>query len=181
MVLIDMYQVGDVVVYGGITSVCRIANIAVLNFSGSDDGSKLYYVLKPLYQDCLIYNPVDNTDVFMRPVITKDEAEKLIDMIPEIKAEAFDGRGLKEINEHYGAIIKTRDCAKLIELTMSVYVKKQVEPGFKRRYGTAENTFMKQAEDMLWGELAVALDIPKKQVPEYIAARISGKTDLNRH
>ena len=41
-----------------------------------------------------------------------------------------------------------------------------------RRLGKADAEYMKQAQALLHGELAVVLDIPFEEVPEYIAARI---------
>ncbi|MDR1885269.1 MAG: CarD family transcriptional regulator [Synergistaceae bacterium] len=168
----DMYQVGDLVVYGGSSCVCRVAEVAGLDFV--TDKSRLYYILKPLHQEGVIYNPVDNTDVFMRPVITKDEAENLIDMIPRMRAEPYLDEP-QQVGLDYESILKTHDCTKLIELTMSIYAKKQFLLENKRKFGSQEDNFMKRAEDMLFGELAAALDIPKEQVRKYIAERANGK------
>jgi CarD family transcriptional regulator len=168
------YQVGDLIVYGGSNCICSVSNITEMGFPGTDK-IRLYYVLKPLYQNCVIYNPVDNKDVLMRPVITKDEAEKLIDMIPGMNTEPYQGSELRQITEHYESILQTHDCEKLIELTMSIYAKKQFLLDRKRNFGALEETFMKRAEEMLFGELSVALDIPKNQVKAYIAERVDGK------
>ena len=40
---------------------------------------------------------------------------------------------------------------------------------------------MKRAEELLFGELAAALDIPKDRVPEYIADRVSEKRSDNEN
>jgi CarD family transcriptional regulator len=167
------YQAGDLVIYGGSGCVCRIMEITRLDMP-SVDKERLYYVLKPLHQGGVIYSPADNTDILMRPIITKDDAKKLIDMIPEIKVEPYQSNGLLETIEHYKSIIKTRDCAKLIELTMNIYSKKQYSIKHNRKFSAQEDMFMKQAEDMLFGELSVALDIPREQVKSYIAARVDG-------
>ena len=84
-----MYQIGDLIVYGG-TGVCRVEKVEAPKLKGTD-GKRQYYTLKPLYQDGTICIPVD-TKVFMRPVISREEAEKLIDAIPEVKAEAYHDR-----------------------------------------------------------------------------------------
>jgi CarD family transcriptional regulator len=138
---------------------------------------RLYFVLKPLNQDCVIYNPVDNTNMLMRPVISGDEARKLIDMIPKINPEPYQSSEIKEITEHYKAVLKTRDCAKLIELTMSIYSKKQFLIKHNRKFSAHEDMYMKQAEEMLFGELSVALEIPKERVKSYIEARVGNQQD----
>ena len=74
-----MYNVGDLVFYGS-TGVCRIVEIKKPN-AVKEKEERLYYTLKPLYQECMISTPVDNDKVFMRPIITKEEAERIIDTI----------------------------------------------------------------------------------------------------
>jgi CarD family transcriptional regulator len=165
-----MYSVGDLIIYGGSNCVCEITDITELDFSA--DKGRLYYVLKPLNQDGIIYNPVDNANILMRHVISKDAAEKLIDMIPEITAEPYQGSELKQINEYYESILRTRDCGQLITLTMSIYQKKHFLMQNNRKFSAQEEMFMKRAEEMLFNELAVALAIPKGQVKAYIAARV---------
>ena len=43
----------------------------------------------------------------------------------------------------------------------------------KRRFGTVDERFLKQAEDLLFGELAAALEIPRSEVRGYITARVT--------
>ena len=71
-----MYQVGDLILYGS-TGVCKVADITTQELSGKDE-KQLFYVLEPLYQNCTIFTPVNTTKIFMRPIISKDEAERLL-------------------------------------------------------------------------------------------------------
>lgn len=168
-----MYQVGDLILYGS-TGVCKVADITTQELAGKDK-KQLFYVLEPLYQNCTIFTPVITTKIFMRPIISKDEAERLIDMIPTIRVEAYHNRDLNQLAEHYKASLSTHDCSDLIELSMSIYAKKQFAEQQKRKFGVVDEKFMKRAEDLLFGELAAALNIPKDQVPEYIAERVEEK------
>ncbi len=152
-----MYRIGEVIVYGDM-GVCRILDIQNLAFAGEE---KPYYILKPLFQECMISTPVENTKVFMRPIISKQEANRLIDMIPSIQAKAYYSRILREVSEHYEASLKTHDCESLIELSMSIYAKKQTPEEQNRKFGAIDERFMKRAEELLFGELAAALDIPR--------------------
>lgn len=162
-----MYQPGDMIIYGS-TGVCRVKEITRLDFRSGD---QLYYALDPLYQDGVIYTPVD-TKVFMRPVITKEEAEALIDKIPTMQAAAYHSSVLRELEEHYAGYLKSHDCGDLIELAMSIYAKKQLLTAQRRKFGAVDERFLKRAEDLLDGELAVALGVPKDQVGAYISARV---------
>ena len=165
-----MYKIGDLILYGS-TGVCRVADI-VTRDSSCQEKEQLFYILQPLYQDCIISTPVDTKKVFMRPVISKDEAIRLIDMIPSISAEAYYNNALSQLTEHYEASMKTHECSDLIQLTMSIYVKKKEAEQQRRKLGAVDERFMKRGEELLYGELAVALDIPKNEVPQFIAGRV---------
>ena len=168
-----MYQVGDWIIYGN-TGVCRVAEIKKIDCPWVGN-SQLYYVLKPLSQNYTISTPVSNTKVFTRPIISKREAERLVDRIPSVEARAYHSERVQELAEHYKRYVVTHDCGDLIELTMSLYAKKHHIGEEQGRFGTVDQKFMTQAEDLLFGELSVALDIPKEAVPEYIASRVDGQ------
>lgn len=168
-----MYEIGELIIYGN-TGVCRVADVVTgdhIGASRSLDKNKLYYVLEPVHETGTIYTPTDNTKVPMRPVVTKAEADRLIDMIPQLKPEIYQSNNLQDLKDHYQAAATT-DCADLIELTMSIYAKKQHMEQQKRKFGQVDERFMKRAEEMLFGEFSVALNLEKEQVPEYIAARV---------
>ncbi len=165
-----MFNIGDIVVYAN-SGVCEVKDISTPRSRAIKKGT-LYYFLKPLYNEGIIYCPVDNPKVFIRPVISKQEAEHLVEMIPTITAEAYHNRSTQLLSEHYGEAINSHDCGELIELMMSIYQKKQTLNGQKRKLGQVDERFMKRAQELLYGELAVALGIDKKDVEAYIAARV---------
>lgn len=165
-----MYKTGDVILYGS-TGVCRVTDIVTHGLPGQDK-KQLHYVLKPLYQDCTITTPVDAMKVFMRPILTKDEAEQLVERIPSFKAEAFHSRFIGQLVEHYETAMKTYDCADLIEMTLSIHAKKQTAEQHKRKFGAVDEKYMKRVEALLYGELAAALDLTRDQVSALIAERV---------
>lgn len=165
-----MFNIGDQIVYGS-TGICTVMEIGPSRLHGSDP-NRLFYALKPMYQDGLIYTPVDGK-VFMRPVISRPEAVKLIKSIPSIHAEAYHERSLTMLTTHYESILKKHDCRELLELTMSLYVKRKAVLSQNRKFGLIDERFMKRAEDLLFGELAVALEIEREAVPEYIRTMIN--------
>ena len=170
-----MFQVGALIVYGS-TGVCRVEDVRKMDPNG-ENRERLYYILRPLFQDCTISIPVDQTRVFMRPVISRAEANALIDRIPFMHAEPCHNRALHELTEHYEAALRSHDCADLVELTMSIYAKKQYLEQHRRRFGAVDERFMKRAEQLLFGELSAALGIPISEVPQYISARIGVQPD----
>lgn len=167
-----MYHTGELVVYGT-TGVCRVEGVARPETPGRASGT-LYYLLKPLQQDGVIYTPVDSGKVPMRPVMTAQEAEALIDRIPTMEAEAVYSPTLQALAQHYQDLLRTSDCQDLLRLTMSIYTKQQAALAKKKRLGLVDERYMKQAERMLHGELAAALGIPFEEVQPYIARRVAG-------
>lgn len=176
--MICEYKPGDHIIYGS-TGVCCVESIITPDSKDAKHGfdkTRCYYVLKPLYHTETIYTPTDNTRVFMRPVISKEEAERLIDLIPTIQAEAYHADSLQDLRNHYKAVTESYDCSDLIELTMSIYAKKQYAEQQKRKFGEVDGKFMKQAEEMLFGEFSVALGIDRNAVQEYISERVMKKS-----
>ena len=166
-----MFHPGDLVVYGA-TGVCQVQEIVRPGLS-ADDRDRPYYLLKPLHQDGIIYTPLEGGKVLMRPVISREEAEALIDLIPTIKAEVYRGPTLQALAQHYQSAVRTSDCRELVELMMSIYAKRRQAEAQNRRLGMVDERYMKQAERLLHGELSVALGIPLEEVQPYIARRVA--------
>ncbi|MCI6640688.1 MAG: CarD family transcriptional regulator [Pygmaiobacter massiliensis] len=165
-----MYQEGDLIIYQT-TGVCRVMGVCQLDFSGSGT-LQPYYTLKPLYQTGTICAPVQNPRVFMRPILTSQQVNVLIDQIPSLPAQPDDSKSIQQLCDHYTRAIKSHDCAALLSMVVSIWRKKQALAGCHRKFGQVDSHFMKQAEDLLYGEFAAALQIPKSEVCQYIADRL---------
>lgn len=165
-----MYQSGDLVVYGS-TGVCRVKGMA----APDPHSSKQYYLLDPLYQDGIIYTPADGGKVPMRPVMSLADAHELIDLIPSVHAEPCRERTLQLLAQRYQSALQSGDCRDLLKLTMSVHVKRKQAEQQNHRLGMVDEKYGKQAERLLFGELAVALDIPVDHVQSYIDSRVKKK------
>lgn len=165
-----MYQQGDLILYGR-TGVCRVEDITDVRERGASEVQK-YYVLRPLYQSCNITTPVENGRVFTRPIISREEAEQVIGAIPEITPEPYHNRNLNQLREYYRSCMETYNCLDLIKMTMSLYAKKREAEEQKRKFGAVDERFMKEAEELLFGELAAALGIERDEVRGYISEKL---------
>ena len=165
-----MYQAGELILYGG-TGVCRVVEIVSKTF-GRGEPVREYYVLAPLYQSGTILTPVDNTKIFTRPVITREEALALIDGIPHIEAEAYHNQNLQQLENYYKSALESHDCQDILRLTMSTYRKKKEREEAKLKFGAVDRRYMERAEELLYGELAVALDIARDSVEAFIQERL---------
>ena len=166
-----MFAVGDQIIYGGM-GVCVVESIEERRQPHSKE-EFFVYCLRPLYQKCSVTTPTDNNKVFMRPVITKEEADQLIDTIPQVRAEPYYNKVLRQLSDYYESRIKRYDCSELIELTMSLYAKRRETEAQKKKFGAVDERYMKRAEDLLFGELAVALGLQKDEVQSYISRRLN--------
>lgn len=167
-----MYSIGEKIMYGG-TGVCIVEGIAEVKLSGLDK-PRPYYVLRPMYQSGTIQVPVDNLKVPIRPVMTRSEAEALVDGIPEIEPVICYEKNLSALRNHYQQQLSTFDCRDLIRMTKSIYAKKKEVESRQKKIGMTDEKFLRRAEDLLFGELAVALGITRDDVPAYISSRLEG-------
>lgn len=162
-----MFAVGDLIIYGT-TGVCRVQEIAQRDLTGKGE-QKLFYILQPVYQSCTISTPVDSGKVFMRPVITAQEARDLIAQIPHVEALRLEGLSTREMTDLYEQVISTHDCSRLVALIRAIHEKREAVQMQKRKFGALDERFFRRAEDLLHGELAVALGMKKDEIPAYIA------------
>lgn len=173
-----MYNVGDLIMYGG-TGVCEVKEITRPNFGG-ETVDQDYYILQPLYQRGTIYAPVDNEKVFTRPVISAQEADDLISIIPEVHTEIYKSSSTQQLTKHYQSVIDTHKTVDLVRLAKSIHQKMDAAHKQNRHLGQIDKKFMKRAEDLLYGELAAALDIPREDILNYIEERLDQKTDADK-
>ena len=165
-----MYKNGELIIYGG-TGVCRVEGTETRPDKG---GAREYYILKPICQSGTIYIPVD-TQVYMRPVISREEAERLIDAIPGVKAEEIHERSFTQLAAHYEQLIARHDCDSLLQLLVSIRAKKRYAESCGRKFGQIDTRYLKRAETLFFGELSAALDMDSDSVERYIAERGADK------
>lgn len=168
-----MFQIGEKIVYGN-NGVCQVEDVTRLQMEGVDN-QKLYYILVPLDKKRgRIYTPTDNDKIKMRKVLTKKEAEHLvdeIDCISQLDIAAND----KMREEKYKEILRACDCHECIRLIKTIYTKKQNLISMGKKLPNTDEKYLRQAEDNLYGELSVALDIDKKGMVKYIEDRVNSK------
>lgn len=159
-----MFQPGDFIIYGS-NGVCEVTDIGTPEQFA--DRKDLYYKLEPVYSSETIYTPVGSR-VFMRPVMSRDEAELLIAKIPSIETDVCTSHKITFLKAHYESSLETHKCEDLIQLIKSVYVKNVEATHNGKKLGQIDQRYMKRAEELLHGELAVALGISCNEVANYI-------------
>lgn len=165
-----MYEIGDLLMYGA-RGVCKVKEIAKLDWDAACKDRE-YYVLEPLFKSDLIYVPVDNQKVYMRPVMSREEILDLIDSMPDVEPEIFKANSIQQLSRYYQSAIDSHDSSTLIKLTKSIHLKKKAADENKKQLGQIDVRYMNHAEDLLFGEIAAVLDIPRDEVIDYIENRI---------
>ena len=108
-----MFKIGEYVVHGR-NGVCKIDDITKLEISGADK-DKLYYVLVPMKSEqSKVFYPVDNNRVTMRSVISKDQAEDIVNEIKSIEPLWINNERLREAK--YKEAISSCDCVEWIRI-----------------------------------------------------------------
>ena len=161
-----MFSVGDKIVYGE-NGVCTVAKVAPLDHAGTSPG-KLFYHLEPLIGSGTYYTPVDS-GAFMRPVISREEAEALIDAMPSIEPAVCRDNRFNHVDAFYKELFRQHSCEALVAIVKGLRERMSEK---KTKSSRAEST-MRRARDMLHGELSVALDMDIAEVEPYILERIS--------
>ncbi len=162
-----MFSTGELIIYGS-SGVYRVIDTGNISIKGCEN--RLYYTLEPVYGSGTSYVPVD-TNVFMRRIMTADEANGLIDSIPNISGESFNSHSPRAIKEHYSASMKSHDSTVLIGMIKELWEKSK-RVGISKM-SRIEQQYMEQAEDLVYGELAVSLGIERDAVVDYIHARLA--------
>lgn len=165
-----MFKINELVVYGN-EGVCKIEDIRKIDIAGIDN-NKPYYILNPIYSHGkVVYAPID-TKVYMRTVISSEAAENLIDQISNIRVEEINNVSLRELNDFYKSLLNSHRCTDLFKLIRTVYAKEQDASKNKKKLGQTDKNYMRVAEELLHGEFAAALGIPKDEVKHYIENRV---------
>ncbi len=167
-----MFKVGDYVVYGN-TGVCKIEDIGPLSI-GSD---KEYYTLVPVYgRNSKLYTAVDSDKVVIRPIMTKQESDALINEMEEIDALRIGDEKRRE--EIYKETMRTCDCKEWVRIIKTLYSRKMDRLSRGKKVTSSDERYLQMAEENLFGELAFSLQMPKEKVGEFIGEKIGKKLTM---
>lgn len=165
-----VFEKGEYVAVGN-KGVCSIVDVTTLNLQGVDK-EREYYILKPVYMSgSTVYMPVDTAEETMRRVLSHSEAEKLIETIPEIPLITIANDKLLE--QEYRGCMKTNSCEEWVRVIKTIRQRKRNRLEAGRKVTAVDIKYFRIAEEQLYGELAVALDIPREEVENYITNELS--------
>ena len=160
-----MFKIGDYVAHYK-EGVCEVMSIGKLDISCSDK-KKEYYTLNPLYDaGGTLYTPVENEKRQIREVITSEEAQALIDDMLNIETIGVTDEKRREL--FYREALLRNECRDWIAIIKTSYMRKMKRIALGKKVINVDDKYLNIAEKFLYGELAVALDMPKDEVKGYI-------------
>lgn len=165
-----MFAVGDKIIYGK-SGVCEVKEVGHPDMVGLDENRE-YYTLMPVGSTETIFTPVDS-NVFMRHIISREEAISLVERMPEIEKNTHMPEGAaKELPRIYDELFASHSCEDLVRLIVILHYRAVKAAENKRRMTQTDQSYMRGAEDVLYGELAAALGMEKQDLPDFIKEKI---------
>ena len=160
-----MFQVGDMVVYGGhgVSSIIALEERSV-------DGRRIrYFVLEPMGQNnARYYVPAENPAALkkMRHVINKEKVYELLDSVA-VQADRW-LEDDKQRKQYYTELIHGGDHAALMQMIGSLYRHKEKQMQLGRKLHLCDETFLRDAVKIMDAEFSLALGIDQGEVGKYI-------------
>ena len=158
MISQERFEKGECVLYGA-RAVCRVSEIGPLPFG---EQTRQYYTLRPVFEAHgeTIYAPLESR-VSIRRVMSAAQAEAILSHAADIDAENTDVPELQQ------EALQSQDCRRLMGCVRALRRREHDLLSRKKRLREADRRFLEQAEKLLYGELAAALDT----TPELVRAR----------
>lgn len=158
-----MFHVNDYVMYGT-KGACQITDIGRIDFGKKDTD---YYFLKPIAdQSGTLYVEVGSDKVRMRNIVSKEEADQIIERMADAKGIWIENEKSRE--KAYREAIESGNCDELVQLLKGLYERKEVRIQEGKKVTDVDGRAFVKAEGLLHGELAIALNISVEEVEDYI-------------
>ena len=159
-----MYKENDYLVYK--KDVCKVREVRKNKMNGKD-----YYILVPVNDESLIIEvPSDNRMGYIRDVISKEDAEKLIKKIPKI--ETLKNIDDKYIEKTYKELIYNGTHEDVIKIIKTAYIRNEDRTNSKKKLSDKDTKFFEQAEKYLYTELSISLGMNYDETKNYIINKV---------
>lgn len=167
-----MFDVGDFVVFGS-DGVCRVEAVGNLEIDGISK-EKLYYTLIPVGKNGngRIFAPVEGRKVTVRRVVNAEEANRLIDEMTRIERLVITDEKKRE--ERYRQVIQNCDLREVVQLIKEIGCRKQMRDAIGKKLTAVDERYYSIAENCLYSELCLPLNMEKTQVKDYITKKCAG-------
>lgn len=167
-----MFQLGDTVMYGA-HGVCTIADVEIRRV---DRKNLTYLVLEPLDKgSSRYYVPAQNEAAMskLRSVLSRQELEDLIHS-EKIREDGWI-RDENQRKQSYKELMVSGDREGLLRAIHSIYRRRDALTATGRKIHLCDDNFLRDAEKMLTGEIAVTLDMTQAEARDFLRVKLNGK------
>lgn len=159
-----MFGVGDILVHK--KDICKIVEIRHNEELNND-----FYLLIPISNESLkIEVPVTNLWHNLRPLISKEEVNKIIENIPNLEVITTDNRS---IEKDYKLIISSGKPEDLIRIIKTNYFRNKEKLLFKKNAIIKESNYCSLAEKYIYEEFSVVLGISYEEIEKIIISQLN--------
>lgn len=164
-----MFEIGDYVINAN-NGICKIEDKVHLDLPMSDQ-KKLYYLIVPIREkNTKLYIPVDSDKQRIRRAMDEQQALRVIDEIPQIKAAWISND--KQREQKYKEAIFSCEPQQLIGILKCMHQRNQQRNAEGKKNTTIDDRYYKLAENNLYSELAFAMHKEKDEMRQMITERI---------
>lgn len=158
-----MFEIGDYVVYGN-KGVCQIKDVGPINMPGVSK-DKLYYTLDQIFlRGSTIFTPTDSDK--LREVMSAQEANSLLVDMAAMKPEWVKDDKVRE--RQFTEILRSGDSRSLCEMIIVLYNRREERIAGGKKATTTDERYFHAAEDILYGELTIALGLKRDEVKKKV-------------
>ncbi len=167
-----MFKIGEAVVYK--RDVCIIKDIKIDKFTKKES-----YLLVPVDDDSLkITVPVELGDK-IRNIITKEEVERIICLIPDINV--ITTLNEKNIEQDYKKCLDELSHENLIKIIKTTYLRNKERLDSKKKISDKDDMYFKMAEKLLYTEFSLALNLNFEDTKEYVVSKVLEQEDRSEN
>ena len=157
-----MYKVNDLLIYK--KDVCKVKEIKEKYLRDRD-----YYVISLLTDDSLtIQIPINSQAI--RNIITKEEANIIINQIPKINIIESNAKNLES---EYKKLMQNGTHEDLIKIIKTTYLRNEERLANNKKIADKDNYYFNEAESYLYHEFSIALNMSYELVKQYIIDTLS--------
>lgn len=166
-----MYEVGDYIVHPG-QGVCKVDEIV--------DGPNESYMLMPVggRHPMRISYPVSG-EGRLRPILSQNEAEKIIDEYPSMSVEDFSCKSNALEEQHFKDEMRHGTCRDSVRIVKTFRVRIDQMRARNKKPPVAYERILKQASQRSLEELSVALGVSVEDVQQLFKAQEGERPEDN--
>ncbi|MDD3035945.1 MAG: hypothetical protein PHO93_03420 [Candidatus Saccharimonadaceae bacterium] len=162
-----MVEIGNKIVYRN--SVCTVIDVAK-KYKDDED----YYVLSPTRDPSLFIRiSINKAEKNIRSLMTKSQIENLIRKIPEIPIVPID---TCNHGTEYKELLSKGTHEDLIVIIKTARIRQQIKTEKRQKINESDKTYFRQAEQLLYNEIAATLDISYNDAKNYVIEKVFALT-----